>query len=253
MSAAQGFALVTGAGKRLGRACALRLAAEGFGIAAHFNASAAEAESLVAEVRAAGGDAYALPADLADAEAAHSLVGRFAGAGASPITALVNCASIFDHDTLETLTPTAFQRAMTVNALAPILLMQSMASALPTDRSGVIVNFLDFKLAQPYPDHFSYTLSKYALMGAGELAARGLAPRIRVNAVAPGYVLPAPGQDEADFNRLHAQTPLGRGATADDVAEAVALLVTNQALTAQTIYVDSGLRFRSLERDFSFL
>jgi NAD(P)-dependent dehydrogenase (short-subunit alcohol dehydrogenase family) len=249
----RGFALITGAGKRLGRACALRLAQEGFGIAAHYNASAAEVLSLVDEVKAAGGEAVALGADLGDPAAAGALVARFAVEGAAPITALVNCASIFEYDTLQDFTPEAFTRAMQVNTLSPLVLMQTMAAALPDDRRGAIVNFLDFKLAQPYPDHLTYTLSKYALMGATELAARGLAPRIRVNAVAPGYVLAAPGQDAADFERLHAQTPLGRGATAQDVADAVAFLVLNEALTAQTIYVDAGLRFRALERDFSFL
>ena len=88
-----------------------------------------------------------------------------------------------------------------------------------------MVNFLDFKLANPYPDHFSYTLSKYALAGATELLARALAPRVRVNAVAPGYVLPAPGQSEEDYKRLHAQTPLEYGPTAEDIAHAVRFLI----------------------------
>ncbi len=253
MTAPLGYALVTGAGKRLGRACALRLAQEGYGIAAHYNASAADAESLVAQVIAGGGAGVALGADLADATAATTLLARFLEVGAGPVTALINSASIFEHDTLQDFTPAAFTRAMQINTLSPLTLMQAMAAALPADRRGVIVNFLDFKLAQPYPDHLTYTLSKYALMGATELAARGLAPRIRVNAVAPGYVLSAPGQDAADFARLHAQTPLARGATEADVADAVAFLALNQALTAQTIYVDAGLRFRALDRDFSFL
>ena len=108
------------------------------------------------------------------------------------------------------------------------------------------------KLAAPYADHFSYTLSKYALSGASELAARALAPRVRVNAVASGYVLPSPGQSEEDFRRLHPQTPLGRGTTPQDVATAVLFLLENEAVTGQTIYLDSGLRFAPADRDFMF-
>ena len=115
------------------------------------------------------------------------------------------------------------------------------------------MNFLDFKLASPYPDHFSYTLSKYALAGATELLARALAPRVRVNAVAPGYVLPAPGQGEADYQRLHADTPLALRPDAGRCRARRALSVGKRAVTGQTIYVDAGRRFRSYERDMGFM
>lgn len=246
------WALVTGAGKRLGRAVSMHLAANGWSIVAHYNASRAEAEALVGELAALGAGACAVGANLHDPSAAADLCDRAAAAAGEPVTALVNCASMFEHDTLETLTPHAFAAHMHVNALAPVLLSQGFVRALPEDATGSIVNFLDFKLAQPYPDHLSYTLSKYALMGATELLARGLAPRVRVNAVAPGYVLPAPGQAQADFERLHAQTPLARGAEPADIAAAVEYLLRSPAVTGQTIYIDAGLRFRSFDRDLSF-
>lgn len=249
----RGFALITGGAKRLGRACAEALAAEGYGIALHYNASAGDAQAFAAELQGRGTPVALQRADLADPMAASGLVQAFVAAGAAPLTALVNSASVFEHDVFEDLTAEQFERQMRVNALAPTLLMQAFAAALPADQRGVVVNFLDYKLAQPYPDHLTYTMSKYALWGATELGARALAPRIRVNAVAPGYVLPAPNQTDADFARLHAQTPLARGATALDVAAAVRLLVTNEALTAQTIYVDAGLRMAPRDRDFSFL
>lgn len=249
----KGFALVTGGAKRLGRACAEALAEEGYGIALHYHASAAEARLLASALTSQGANVVVQQADLANPLAAAALHSAFHAAGANPITALVNSASLFEHDLFDDLTAEQFERQMRVNALAPVLLMQSFAQSLPEHRRGVIVNFLDYKLAQPYPDHVTYTLSKYALSGATELGARALAPRIRVNAVAPGYVLPAPNQSEADFARLHAQTPLGYGATAKDVAAAVRLLVTNEALTGQTIYVDAGLRMAPRDRDFSFL
>jgi NAD(P)-dependent dehydrogenase (short-subunit alcohol dehydrogenase family) len=249
----KGFALVTGGAKRLGRACAEALAEEGYGIALHYNTSAAEAEAFAAALQSRGTAVVLRQADLADSGAALGLVAAFEAAGASPVTALINSASLFEHDVFGDVTPEQFERQMRVNALSPTLLMQAFAKALPADRRGAVVNFLDYKLAQPYPDHLTYTMSKYALLGATELGARALAPRIRVNAVAPGYVLPAPNQTDGDYARLHSQTPLGYGATANDVAEAVRLLVTNDALTAQTIYVDAGLRMAPRDRDFSFL
>jgi NAD(P)-dependent dehydrogenase (short-subunit alcohol dehydrogenase family) len=245
------FALVTGAGKRLGRATALALAQAGYDIVAHYGRSQAEAENLAQEVSALGRSAVTIGADLADAAAPAALIGQ-ASAGRT-LSALINCASIFEHDTITDFSEAHFTNHMRVNAFAPVALAQAFAAALPADARGVVVNFLDFKLQQPYGDHLSYTLSKYALAGATEVLARALAPRIRVNAVAPGYALPSPEQAQADFERLHAQTPLARGTTPEEVAAAVVFLCTNQALTAQTITVDSGLRFRSFERDLAFM
>lgn len=252
MSAPRPWVLVTGGGQRLGRAVALAAGARGWNVAAHYNASAAAAESVVAELRALGAGAVSIAADLADAGAAEALLPRVATAAGAPIVALVNSAAIFEHDLIGALTSAAFERHMRVNALAPALLAKALAAALPDGARGAIVNFLDFKLAQPYPDHFSYTLSKYAAAGATELLARALAPAVRVNAVAPGYVLAAPGQPEADFQRLHADTPLERGVDAEDIASAVLFLLEAPAVTGQTLFVDAGLRFRTRERDLAF-
>lgn len=250
MSAAahRGWALVTGGGKRLGRAAALALADAGYDIVVHYNGSQADADATCADIMARGRDAASVRADLSDDAQAAGLV----AAAGKPLTALVNSAAIFEHDDLAGFSPAALSRHMAINAQAPLRLMQAFAAALPGASRGVVVNFLDFKLASPYPDHLSYTLSKYALMGATEMLARALAPRIRVNAVAPGYALPAPGQSDADFARLHAQTPLAYGATPEDVGRAVAYLATAPAVTGQTIYVDAGLRHQSHETDFAF-
>jgi len=244
------WALVTGAGKRLGRAVALELARHGWSIAVHYGGSAKDAEQTAADIRTLGRDAVTLQADLADASALPGLVSAAAAAG--PLRALVNSAATFEHDVIGTLTPEALHRQMDVNALAPALLARAFADALPADARGAVVNFLDFKLATPYPDHFSYTLTKYASAGAVELLARALAPKVRVNAVAPGYVLPAPGQSDADYRKKHADTPLARGTTPEDVASAVRFLIESPAITAQTIFVDSGLRFRTFEKDIGF-
>lgn len=247
------WALVTGAGKRLGRAVALDLARAGWGVVAHYRRSAKDADEVVRAARALGGQAVALGAELDDVAARHALVTHAVQAAGAPITALVNCAAIFEHDTIDTFSEEALVRHMRTNTLTPSLLAREFAEALPDGERGVVVNFLDFKLANPYPDHFSYTLSKYAVAGATELLARALAPCVRVNAVAPGYVLPAPGQSEEDYKRLHAQTPLAYGPTPEDIAHAVRFLIENPAVTGQTIYVDAGRRFVTYERDMGFM
>src|SRR5262249_49156047 len=150
-------------------------------------------------------------ADLSASDKADAIIAAAQKAAGAPLDALVNCAAIFEWDDVKTFTPDLFRKHMETNALTPTALSLAYARTIGEDGRGAIVNFLDFKLASPYPDHFSYTLSKYALAGATEMMARSLAPRVRVNAVAPGYVLPAPGQPEADHARLHAQNPLKHG------------------------------------------
>ena len=245
------WALVTGAAQRLGRAVALDLAAHGWGVVIHYRHSSADAEAVAAEARKHS-SAAVVGADLDDAAERSALIGE-ATRAAGTLTALVNCAAMFEHDTIDTLSEELLQRHIALNTFTPTLLAREFAEALPEEGRGVVVNFLDFKLASPYPDHFSYTLSKYALAGATELLARALAPRVRVNAVAPGYVLAAPGQSEADYKRLHDDTPLARGPTPKDIAHAARFLIENEAVTGQTIYVDGGRRFRSHDRDMGFM
>lgn len=247
------WALVTGAGQRLGRAVALGLAKAHWGVVVHYRSSAPEAEHVATLARAHSGGAVAVRADLDDPAERGALIGEAMRAAGASLSALVNCAAMFEHDTIDTLREALLQSHVATNTLTPALLAREFAEALPEDERGAIVNFLDFKLASPYPDHFSYTLSKYALAGATELLARALAPRVRVNAVAPGYILPAPSQSDADYKRLHDDTPLKRGPTPEDVAHATRFLLENEAVTGQTIYVDSGRRFRSYDRDMGFM
>jgi NAD(P)-dependent dehydrogenase (short-subunit alcohol dehydrogenase family) len=247
------WALVTGAGQRLGRAVALELGRAGWGVVVHYWRSDTEAHAVADEIRNSGGVAATVCADLDDAGERGGLIAKAIEAAGAPLSALVNSAAMFEHDTVATLDEALLQRHIALNAFTPSLLARDFTRALPEDARGAVVNFLDFKLANPYPDHFSYTLSKYALAGATELLARALAPRVRVNAVAPGYTLPAPGQSDADFARLKDDVPLGRGPTPEDIAHAVRFLIENDAVTGQTIYVDGGRRFRTYERDMGFM
>jgi len=247
------WVLITGAGQRLGRAAALELARVGWGVVVHYRSSAPEAEAVAAEARALGASAVTVCADLANADARDALVASAAKAAGAALSALVNCAAMFEHDLVDTMSEEGLRRHMALNAFTPPFLARAFAKALPETARGAVVNFLDFKLANPYPDHFSYTLSKYALAGATDLLARALAPRVRVNAVAPGYVLSAPGQSEEAYRRLHDDTPLQRGPTTEDIGLTVRFLLENEAVTGQTIYVDGGRRFQSFDRDMAFM
>ena len=245
------WALITGA-RRLGAHVARRAAQGGWNIVLHYHEAGEEAADLVRELETAFGVcARSVETDLSTPENAHALMAQArAGAGA-PITALFNCAAIFEHDVADNVSADALMRHFAINAAAPILLTHAFAAQLE-GAQGVVVNFLDYKLKQPYQDHFSYTISKFALAGATEMLARALAPGVRVNAVAPAYALPSPGQSQADFERQHAKTPLGYGVTGEDVAEAAIYLAEARAVTGQVLYVDAGQRFIARDRDFAF-
>ncbi|MGE3302988.1 MAG: SDR family oxidoreductase [Hyphomonadaceae bacterium] len=242
--------LVTGGGKRLGRAVALA-AASRWNLALHYRADEAAALETAREAGVLGAETRLLHADMT-ADNAAQLMQDAAALARQPIRGLVNAAAAFEWDDAASFSSAAFRAHMETNALVPSLLIQAFAAALPDDAHGAIVNFLDFRLFSPYPDHLSYTLSKYALLGATEMFARALAPRVRVNAVAPGYALPAPGQSAADFARLSARTPLGRGAAAGEIAAAALFLLENEAVTGVVLPVDAGQRFSPLARDPAF-
>lgn len=244
--------LVTGGAKRIGRKVAERAAADGWNVVIHYRSSGDEADSLAHDLRRHGIHAATVAGDLSDPAAAESIVPAAAEALGQPLTALVNSASIFEWDDISTISAEAFTRHMMPNALAPVLLTKHLLAGLPEGMAGCVVNILDQKLAAPYGDHLAYTLSKFALQGATETLARSCAPRLRVNAVAPGYTLPAPGQSQADYERLHSQTPLGHGPTAEEVAGAVCYLLQSGSITGQTIYVDAGMRFSHRQRDVYF-
>jgi len=242
--------LVTGV-KRLGAEIATKAASEGWSVMLHHGRASAEAEQLAQSIVASGGVAKSIQADFADATSAAALVSRCADAAGAPMLGLVNCAAIFEHDDAATFTPEVLTRHFTINTMAPMLLTQALA-AQKIDEQRAVVNLLDYKLAAPYQDHFSYTVSKFALAGATEMFARALTPHVRVNAVAPAYALPSPGQPRASFEQQHSQTPLGYGVTPDDVAAASLYLLNAPAVTGQVIYVDAAQRFLPRDRDFAF-
>jgi NAD(P)-dependent dehydrogenase (short-subunit alcohol dehydrogenase family) len=239
MSPAIKTVLVTGGAKRLGRAIALHLGAAGWSVAVHYNVSQGDAEETVAALHAKGVHAAALNADLSMEEDSQRLIAR-ANKAVGPLTALVNNASVFESDTIATLTRESWDKHMETNLRAPIVLAQNFAEQLPDGAEGAIVNLLDQRLLKPTPQFLSYGVSKAGLHWLTVTLAQALAPRIRVNAVAPGPTLRNARQSEAHFKKQQASTILGRGATPEDVAAATHYLIESRAVTGQMIAVDGG-------------
>jgi NAD(P)-dependent dehydrogenase (short-subunit alcohol dehydrogenase family) len=244
-------ALVTGAGKRIGRALALALAGEGFFVFVHHHSSAGEARETVASIAAAGGKARAIKADLSSARQAEALVGRCAAPG-TVLTTLVNSASLFMLDRAPTAKTADFDLHMAINLRAPLMLAQALARQLPAGERGLIVNLLDQKLANLNPDFLTYTLSKIGLQGATTLLAQALAPRLRVAGIAPGLTLRSGSQTEQGFAAQHVANPLGVGVTPEDLARALKFIVATPSFTGDTIIVDSGEHLTGRPRDIAF-
>lgn len=248
----QQAALVTGAGRRIGRAIALGLAQAGWDVAIHYRSSRAEAEETAAAVRALGRRAALLDCDLADEAAVRGLLARAVDA-LGAIGCVVNNASLFAYDSAADFSPALLAAHMQANVSAPILLAQALHAATPADSQAVVINLLDQKLANLNPDFLSYTLSKAALHTATTMLAQALAPRVRVVGVAPGLTMLSGDQTESGFASAHQATPLGRSSTPQDVADAVCYLAGARAITGTTLFVDGGQHLMPLPRDVMFL
>ncbi len=242
-------ALVTGGGQRLGAALVRCLAARGCDVAIHCHASRADADALAAEVRASGGRAEVVQADLLDRSETAALVPAAATALGRPLTVLVNNASIFEHDTIATATWEGWDRHVGSNLRAPFELIQAFAAQSPKagrDAGGepvaraCVVNMIDQRVLKPTPEFATYTIAKMGLWALTRTAAQGLAPDIRVNAIGPGPTLRGTRQSAAHFAEQRAATVLGRGASPEEIAAALAFILDAPGLTGQLIAIDGG-------------
>ncbi|MDP3138328.1 MAG: SDR family oxidoreductase [Burkholderiaceae bacterium] len=251
---ARPVAIVTGAARRMGRAIALALADAGHDLLVHYGGSAAEAADVVREVVARGRRALAVQADLA--QAAHTLPALFQRCRdeLGEPSVLVNNASVFEYDSLDTLSADGLEQHMRINLLAPLIATRELAAGCKaTGRQGVAVHLLDQKLFNPNPDFASYTLSKSALHQAVTLGAMAHAPHLRVVGVAPGLTMVSGDQTSAGFERAHQRTPLQRGSTPADIAAAVVFAVQCGSVTGTTLVVDGGQNLAGSPRDVMFL
>ncbi|MEO0400177.1 MAG: SDR family oxidoreductase [Pseudomonadota bacterium] len=238
-------ALVTGAGKRLGRAMALALGADGFDVAVHYNTSRKDADDVVASIKSQGGRAAAISADLSDETATAGLVDAAAKALGRPLSLLINSASLFENDEIQSMTRASWDAHLNTNLRAPILLSQKFAAQAQSEasagRDALIIHLIDQRALKLTPQFFSYTLSKAALHSATKTMAQALAPRgVRVNAIGPGPTLRNPRQSEEDWQAQNAATIMGRGATPDDIVAAMRYLIGATPVTGQMIAVDGG-------------
>ena len=247
----QGAIIVTGGSKRIGREICIRLSNIGYKILIHHRNSPSEAEETARLIRSNGGTALIYQADLSDLSSAKNLV-NFATNNLGELFGIVNNASVFIHDDISSVSSESWDNHMVVNAKVPVLLISEMFKSLKKGSNGSVVNILDQKLSNPNPDYLSYTASKYVMLGMTDSLARGLAPNVRINAVAPGHTLVSDLQSEQGFAKAQLSSPLGFGPSPGDVAEAVCYLMNARAVTGQVIYVDSGERFLSRSRDVVF-
>ncbi|MCJ9429459.1 SDR family oxidoreductase [Kordiimonas sp. A6E486] len=232
--------LITGAARRIGRAIALDLAKAGWSVAIHCHNATVEADDTVAEIREAGGTAVALMADLADAKATCALVPEAASALSAPLTALINNASLFEKDDIADLAVESWDRHQAVNLRAPVLLAQAFNKALPGGVMGNIVNIIDQRVLKLNPQYMSYTASKAGLWTVTQTLAQALAPRVRVNAVAPGPTLRNARQSAEEFAAEQARTLLGCGPTPEEICTTVRFLLETPSVTGQMIALDGG-------------
>jgi NAD(P)-dependent dehydrogenase (short-subunit alcohol dehydrogenase family) len=232
---ARGWALVTGAARRIGRVLALTAARGGYDVVIHHRGSADEAAETARLIERLGQTSEIVSADLADAAACRRLVAE----APRPVRLLVNCASLFEDDRLGTLTAESWDAAQAANVRAPVLLAQAFAQALDGGE-GHIVNVIDQRVLRPTPQFFSYAVSKAALWAATQMMAQALAPAIRVNAIAPGPTLPSIHQSSAAFEAEARAVLLGHGASPEEVGEALAYLIDARSVTGQMIAVDGG-------------
>jgi len=242
-------ALVTGAGKRLGRAMALELARRGFDVAVHYASSGEEADAVVQEITGMGQRAVAVQADLLIEAEVEALLPKVIEALGGPVTCLVNNASIFEYDNIQSATRESWDRHMESNLRAPFVLTQALAAQIPEPETcemdepvarGLVINMIDQRVRKLTPEFMTYTLAKMGLWAFTQTAAQALAPRVRVNAIGPGPTLQGHRQSDRHFQTQRQSTVLGRGANAADIVAALAYFLDAPAVTGQLLCVDGG-------------
>lgn len=246
------LALITGGWRRIGAAIATRLASAGYDLGLHAHHSSSFDDEFSTQLGVLGAAVFPLAADLADFAAVETLIpAAITAAGRVPVL-LVNCASLFRDDSVQSFDADSLELHFRVNCHTPLLLTRALAAALGGNE-GAVVQIIDQRVRNPVPDQISYTLSKQALHASVRTMARALAPNVRVNAVAPGLTLPTEDYDLAQWDRLAGLMPLERLSSPEDIADAVLHLAKARTTTGETLFVDAGAHLESFPRDFIHL
>jgi pteridine reductase len=231
-------ALITGSGVRLGRAMALALAEQGCDVIVHYHQSDDEANEVVARIRQMGRRAVALSADLRDAGRAGELIERGAQA-LGQVDILINSASLFERGTLDETTEALWDHHLAVNLKAPFFLCQAFARQIG-ERRGHIINMVDWRAARPGTAYIAYYMSKTGLLALTESLAQALGPNVQVNAIAPGAILPPPGDDGSYFRKLAQRVPLKRTGSPEEIVKGVLYLLDSDFVTGETLFITGG-------------
>jgi NAD(P)-dependent dehydrogenase (short-subunit alcohol dehydrogenase family) len=239
MATTLNVAIVTGGARRVGRAIVEDLAAHGWAVAIHCNRSREEGDALAAAINSAGGRAAVVVADLAKTETVATIVADTVSALGAP-TLLVNNAATYERDTFGNLDLSAWRRQMAINFESPVFLADAFAAAVPADAEGNIVSIIDQVVWRPTPRNVSYALAKSGLWTATQMLAQALAPRIRVNGIAPGPTLPNDRQSQDRFRMQARSVILERGPELAEFGRAVRFFVENRSITGQLIGLDGG-------------
>ncbi len=229
-------AFITGAAERLGKAMALALAGMGYDIALHYNSSEKHAKKTAEEIKSLGRKCGIFKADLSDIKGIKPLTARVFRTFPN-CSLLINNASIFENRDFMEVTEESFDREFALNFKAPFFLSQEFSRRKSAE---IIVNMLDTRVSRIEPGHFVYNLSKKALRDFTLMAARALGPKIRVNGICPGPILPPPGKDSKYLRRISGNTPLGKPGHPDYVISALKYILDNSYVTGECLYVDGG-------------
>lgn len=224
----------------MGRALSIRLAQLGAAVAVHYRSSSHQAEATVAAIRENGGRAEAFQADFADGPSACRQLLEDASGRLGPIRVLVNNASQFDPVRLPQLTEAHWDEMLGVNLKAPAFLCQAFLAQLPDDGEGHLIQLADWRATTPVPGHLAYTVAKAGLVALTRLLAQELAPRVRVNAIAPGAILPPPGADESYLEEVARQIPLRRAGSPQQLANALEYLLRTDFVTGEVLHLTGG-------------
>jgi len=232
-------AIITGAAVRLGRAQALALAECGVRLVVHYNTSSGPAHEVVNQIQEIGSQSIAVQADLSHPMEARAIVEKSV-ARFGQVDILVNSASIFEPGRWDDTSEENWDRHFDINLKSPFFLTQAFAKQVGPGRRGHIVNLADWRAVSPGTDHFAYTLTKAALVAMTKSLAQALAPQIQVNAIAPGLILPPPGQGPEYLDRYTPQIPLQRTGSADEIAQALLFLLRSDFVTGELLYMTGG-------------